>query len=145
MLKDINFMNIAYEIATWSKCISIWVWAIIVKDNRILSTWYNWTPSWYTNCNDYMKDKKRDVHHERSLKHEIHAEMNALLWSARNWVKIEWAIIYCTHQPCYECTKNIISSWIKTIIYKNKFKHNPTTESETFIKDNNCSIIQIKD
>jgi len=145
MLNDKNFINIASEIALGSKCISIWVWTIIVKDNRILSTGYNWTPSWYINCNNYMKDKTREIHHEWSLKHEIHAEMNALLWAARNWVKIEWATIYCTHQPCYECTKNIISSWIKTIIYKEKFKHNSWEESEIFMKDNNCSIYQIKD
>jgi deoxycytidylate deaminase len=60
MLKDENFINIAYEIATGSKCISIGVWAIIVKDNRILSTGYNWTPSWYINCCDYMKNKPRE-------------------------------------------------------------------------------------
>ena len=145
MLNDKNFLNIAFEIATWSKCISIWVWAIIVKDNRILSTGYNWTPSWYINCRDYMSNKKRDQHHDWSLKHEIHAEMNALLWSARNWVKIDWASIYCTHQPCYECTKNIISSWIKKIYYKEKFKHNSWIESENFIIENWCEIKQIND
>jgi dCMP deaminase len=59
--------------------------------------------------------------------------MNALLWAARNWVKIEWATIYCTHQPCYECTKNIIASGIKKIVYKEKF-----------IQENWCEIIQIK-
>ena len=143
MLKDKNFLNIADEIATGSKCISIHVWAIIVKDNRILSTWYNWTPSWYVNCCDYMKDKERNTHHDWSLKHEIHAEMNALLWSARNWVQIEWATIYCTHQPCYECSKNIISSGIKKIVYKEKFKHNSWEESEIFIKENWCEIEQI--
>jgi dCMP deaminase len=31
-----------------------------------------------------MKDKKREDHHDWSVKHEIHAEMNALLWAARN-------------------------------------------------------------
>ena len=143
MLDNKNFINIAYEIAKWSKCISIKVWALIVKDNRILSTWYNWTPSGYVNCNDYMKWKDRTLHHEWSSKYEIHAEMNALLWSARNGVMIEWASIYCTHKPCYECTKNIISSWIKNIFYREEFKHNVWDESEKFIKDNNCFIKKI--
>jgi len=31
-----------------------------------------------------MKNRERDSHHDWSLKHEIHAEMNALLWAARN-------------------------------------------------------------
>ena len=142
MLNDINFINIAEEIATGSKCVSTHVWAIIVKDNRILSTWYNGTPAWYINCNQKWEWPHPD-HHEWSKKHEIHAEMNALLWAARNWVKIENSTIYCTYQPCYDCTKNIIASGIKKIVYKNKFKHNTWNEAEQFIMDNKCEIKQV--
>jgi deoxycytidylate deaminase len=41
MLTDKNFLNIAYEVATGSKCVSRHTGAVIVKDNRILSTGYN--------------------------------------------------------------------------------------------------------
>lgn len=144
MLNHDNFINIALEISKWSKCVSRKVWAIIVRDSRILSTWYNWTPSWYINCNDFWWWVHISWKHwDWSSKHEIHAEMNAILWAARNWVKIEWASVYCTYQPCYECTKNLIWAGIKKIYYKDKWKKNLSTELDEFILDNNIESIQI--
>lgn len=144
MLKHKNFLNIAREISTWSKCVSKSVWAVIVRDNRILSIWYNWTPSWYINCDDYWNWEYTKDHHDWSLKYEIHAEMNAILWAARNWVKIEWSTIYCTLEPCFQCTKNILATWIKTIVYEDKYdKMWWTKEAEKFINDNWIELIQI--
>jgi len=145
MLNDKNFINIVFEIAKWSKCVSRQVWAIIVKDNRILSTGYNWSPAWYTNCNERFNWVYWPEHHDWSAKYEIHAEMNAVLWAARNWVSIEWATIYCTYQPCFDCTKNIIWAWIKHIVYKDKYKHYTWSEAEDFIHDTWCTIRQIND
>lgn len=143
MLKDENFLNIAYEIAKWSKCVSRQTWAVIVKDTRILSTWYNWTPAWYTNCDDYWKGEYTKDHHDWSYKFEIHAEMNALVWAARKWIKIEWATLYSTYQPCFDCTRAILAAWIKKIVYKEKYKHHTWTEAEDFIKDCWCEVQQI--
>ena len=143
MLTDKNFLRIAREIATWSKCVSIQVWALIVKDTRILSTWYNGTPAWYINCKDFWKWEHTDKHHERSLKYEIHSEMNALLWAARRWVSIEWATLYCTYQPCFLCTKNIIAAWIKKIIYEKKYQYTDTNIADKFIRDNGVEIENI--
>lgn len=143
MLNDINFMNIAYEIATWSKCVSKHTWAVIVKENRILSTGYNGTPAWYINCCDYWKWEYTKDHHDWSYKYEIHAEMNALIWAARNGIKIEWATLYSTYQPCFDCTRAIIAAWIKRIVYKEKYKHYTWEEAEKFIKDCGWESIQI--
>jgi len=145
MLKDKNFMNIAFEISTWSKCVSRQTWAVIVMDNRILSTWYNGTPAWYTNCNDYWKWKYTKEHHDWSYKYEIHAEMNAIVWAARNWISIEWATLYSTYQPCFDCTRAIIAAWIKTIVFKDRYKHYKGEEAEKFIIDTGCEIYQIED
>ena len=136
MLNDKTFLKISREIATWSKCVSKQVWSIIVKDTRILSTWYNWTPAWYINCIDFWKWEDNEKHYEWSLKYEIHAEMNALLWAARRGVSIEWATLYCTYQPCFDCTKNIIAAWIKRIVYEKSYKHTDTEIAEKFINDN---------
>jgi dCMP deaminase len=145
MLNDKNFLNIAYEIATWSKCVSRHTWAVIVKDNRILSTGYNWTPPWYVNCNDFWKWKYTPEHHDWSYKYEIHAEMNAIVWAARNGIKIEWATMYCTYEPCFDCTRAIIAAWLTKVVFWEKYKHHTEWELEKFINDNNCEIIQIKD
>lgn len=145
MLKDKNFIKIAEEVSKWSKCISKHVGALIVKDNRILSTWYNWTPAWYINCSDYWNNNYTKEHHDWSDKYEIHAEMNSILWAARKGVNIEWSTIYCTHQPCFQCTKNIIASWIKKIVYKNKYEHVDSSITNKFIEDNNIEILHFKD
>ena len=144
MLNDQNFINIAKEVAKWSKCVSKQVWAVIVKDNRILSIWYNWTPSWYINCSEYWKWKYTSQHHDWSMKYEIHWEMNAIIWAAKMWISIKWATIYSTLQPCFQCTKNIIASWIKKIVFEEKYNHVDTKIANKFIKDNGIIIIQIK-
>ncbi len=144
MLNDENFINIAYEVASWSKCVSRKVWAVIVKDNRILSIWYNWTPSWYVNCNEYWKWKYTPKHHDWSYKYEIHAEMNALVWAARNWIAIDWATVYCTYEPCFDCTRAMLAAWIKRIVFKEKYKHHIWEELKNFINACGCEIEQIK-
>jgi len=145
MLKDKNFLNIAYEIATGSKCVSRQTWAVIVKDNRILSTGYNWTPAWYVNCRDFWKWVYTKDHHDWSYKYEIHAEMNALVWAARNWIKIEGATLYSTYEPCFDCTRAAIAAWIKRIVYREKYKHHTWTELSDFLKATWVEIEQIKD
>ena len=46
------YMNIAIEVSKRSNCLKRNVGAIIVKDNKILSTGYNGTPSGMMNCLD---------------------------------------------------------------------------------------------
>ena len=83
MLSDKNFIKIAQELATASKCVSKQVGAVIVKDGRILSTGYNGTPSGFTNCNEHWKGKYTPEHHEWSKTYEIHAEMNAIILGSK--------------------------------------------------------------
>jgi len=143
MLTDENFMKIAYEISSWSKCVSKHAWAVIVKDNRILSTGYNWTPAWYINCDDYWKWQKEIKHHDWSYKYEIHAEMNALVRAARKWIMIEWGTLYSTYQPCFDCTRAILAAGIKKIVFKEKYKHYTWNEAEEFIIACWCEVVQL--
>lgn len=144
MLTDKNFMKIAYEVATGSKCVSRQVGAVIVKNNRILSIWYNGTPSWYTNCKDFWKWEYTKEHHDWSYKYEIHAEMNAIVWAARNWIKIEWATVYCTYEPCWDCTRAMLWAWIKKIFFSEEYRHHDSKELKKFIEDCGAKIEQIK-
>jgi dCMP deaminase len=144
MLKDKNFINIAKEIATASKCVSKQVGAVIVKDGRILSTGYNGTPSGYINCCDYWDNKYTKEHHEWSKLYEIHAEMNAIIWAAREGISIKDATIYVTLEPCSECSKNLIASGIKRIVYEQSYEHNNSKALSKFIEDNGVIIEQLK-
>ena len=140
MLSDKNFINIAFEIATASKCVSKQVGAVIVKNGRILSTGYNGTPSGYINCCEYWDNTYTSKHHEWSKTYEIHAEMNAIIWAAREGISIKDATIYVTLEPCSECSKNLIASGIKKIVYAKEYEHTHSNIVSKFLKDNGVSI-----
>lgn len=144
MLSDINFLKIAEEIASASKCVSKQVGAVIVKDGRILSTGYNGTPAGYTNCSEHWDGAYTKEHHEWSKTYEIHAEMNAIIWAARKGISIEGATIYVTLEPCSECSKNVIASGIKRIVYDKAYEHTHSAVISKFINDNGVSIEQLK-
>ena len=74
MISDNNFINIAKEIATASKCVSKQVGAVIVKDGRILSTGYNGTPAGYTNCKDHWNGEYTKEHHEPAIDFDLSNE-----------------------------------------------------------------------
>jgi dCMP deaminase len=143
MISDQSFINIAKEIAFASKCVSKQVGAVIVKDGRILSTGYNGTPTGYTNCDDYWDKQYTSQHHEWSKTYEIHAEMNAIIWAARKGISIENATIYVTLEPCSECSKNLIASGIKKIVYDKGYEHTNSEIITGFLKANNVIIEQL--
>lgn len=144
MLRDINFINIAYELASASKCVSRQTWAVIVKWGRIVSTGYNGTPSWYINCCDYWEGKYTKDHHDWSYKYEIHAEMNAIVWAAREWIAVEGATIYCTYEPCFDCTRAIIAAGLKRIIFAEKYKHHTWDEIKEYVEQNGATISHLE-
>ncbi len=144
MITDKNFINIAHEIASASKCVSKQVGAVIVKDGRILSTGYNGTPAGYINCSEHWNNEYTKDHHDWSKTYEIHAEMNALIWAARKGISIEDATIYVTLEPCSECSKNLIAAGIKRIVYDRAYEHTNSDVISKFIKDNGVIIEQLK-
>lgn len=144
MLSDKNFINIAKELATASKCVSKQVGAVIVKDGRILSTGYNGTPAGYINCCEHWEGEYTKDHHNWSKTYEIHAEMNALIWAARKGISVEGATIYVTLEPCSECSKNLIASGIKRIVYDRSYEHTNSDIISKFIKDNNVVIEKLQ-
>jgi dCMP deaminase len=143
MVDDKIFMNIAKEIASASKCVSKQVGAVIVKDGRILSTGYNGTPAGYINCCEEWNNKHTKEHHDWSKTYEIHAEMNAIIWAARKGISIEGATIYVTLEPCSECSKNLIASGIKRIVYEKSYEHTNSEIVSNFLIDNSVKVEKI--
>lgn len=115
------FLKTAYLLGQESKCVSKHVGAVIAKDKRIISTGYNGTPPGFRNCNqeftNYDAATDRERHHEWSKMYEVHAELNAIAFAARNDIGIDGAEIYTILQPCDDCLKNIIAAGIKKIYY----------------------------
>lgn len=49
------FIWILWPTSELSTCYRVKVWAIIVQNWRIISSWYNWTPSWILECEEYKQ------------------------------------------------------------------------------------------
>lgn len=140
-----SYMEIAKILSKRSNCVGAQVGAIIVKDDRILSTGYNGTPKGYDNCCDVWGNQVYPEHYEWSKIYEIHAEQNAIIWAARKGISIEGAEIYSTMRPCTQCTKLIIGSGIKKIYYCMDYpkEYHLNMELEKFLEDNGVEIIKV--
>lgn len=111
-------MQIAEIVATRSTCDRAIVGCLIVNnDNRIVSTGYNGSISGNPHCDD-VGHTMRDGHCIAT----IHAEMNALLYCAKEGISVKECRIYVTHFPCLNCTKALIQSGIKRIYFKNSYR-----------------------
>lgn len=142
---DILYLKMAKEVALLSKCVSHKVGCVIVKDGRPIANGYNGTPSGYQNCDEIFGWSlifDREEHIKFSDQYEIHAELNAILFCAKNGLSIKDATIYCSLEPCYQCMKNIIQAGIKRVVYRSKYDRLPLDYE--FIKECGVTIEQIE-
>ncbi len=113
---DAYFMGVALLSAERSKDNNTQVGSCIVSpDNKILSMGYNGMP---TGCNDDRMpwDRIGDPLNTKYL-YVCHAELNAILNYSGGSGSLKGARIYTTLFPCNECTKAIIQSGIREVIY----------------------------
>lgn len=116
---DDYFIQLAQLIAKRSTCLKRNVGAVIVKDNQILSTGYNGSPSGTTHCTDIGECNRSSHTQGYGLNYcrSAHAEMNAIVSCAKRGISCDGATIYINTFPCSECTKLIINAGIKEIVY----------------------------
>lgn len=115
-----TFLDMANTLGNRSHCVSKGVACFVTRENRIISTGINGTPSGLTNCDDVFcrNDFDKELHHSFSQKYEIHAEVNALLSAARNGISTNKASIYVNYSPCRDCAKSIIAAGIENLYFK---------------------------
>lgn len=141
---DEYFMNIAEVVASRSNCSRRQVAAVIVKDQRIISTGYNGTPKGIKNC--FEGGCKRCSSNSASgldLGECIcnHAEENAIIQAAYHGVSVKNATLYCTYSPCLLCAKMIINAGIKEVIYQDNYGY--TTQTANLLESVNIICRQI--
>ena len=124
---DKRFMELAETVANWSSCYqeNRHVGAIVVKDKHILATGYNGAPSGIVSCTERGECLRRVKNIASGTMQEVcyavHAEQNAIIQAAKMGISLEGATLYVTHQPCVICTRIIINSGIKRVVYKNGY------------------------
>lgn len=117
-IKDLKYHRTYLKMATeWSAlscCNKKKVGAIIVKDGMIISDGFNGTPRGFPNdCEDLNNETYWYV---------LHAEANAILKVAKSSQSTDGATLYVTMSPCKECSKLVIQSGIKRVIYSEEYR-----------------------
>lgn len=121
---------------TWSElshCARKQVGAIIVKDGMIISDGYNGAPSGFDNC---CENDAGETHW-----YVLHAEANAILKVAKSTHNCSDATLYLTLSPCRDCSKLVVQSGIKRVVFINSYKD---TSGVDFLKEAGIEIEQIE-
>ena len=111
---DKVYLKMALTWAELSHCSRKKVGAIIVKDDAIISDGYNGTPSGFDNC---CENDLGETHW-----YVLHAEANAILKGAKSTNNCAGATLYLTHSPCKDCSKLILQSGIKRLVFQDKYR-----------------------
>lgn len=164
---DIAYMKMALAMSELSYAIRSKVGCIIVsEDGQIISQGFNGTPSGMDNCceekilegYDSCSNDNTCPRHLRKVcdccseygipryklitkKEVLHAESNAISkcakWSTASTMN---ATIYITLSPCVECSKLIIQSGIKRVVYYDEYRN---TEGIKLLKAVGIKVEQI--
>ena len=111
---DERYLRMAKIWAENSYCERRKVGALIVKNKMIISDGYNGTPSGFENiCEDENQITKAYV---------LHAEANAITKVAKSNNSSKGSTLYVTTSPCMECSKLIIQSGIKRVVFDEKYR-----------------------
>lgn len=145
---DERFMQMAETVAGWSSCFqeNRHIGAVIVKDKRIVATGYNGAPSGIKNCVERGECLRRVRNIASGTMQEVcyavHAEQNAIIQAAKLGISLDGAVMFVTHQPCVICTRMILNSGIKKVIYKHGY---PDDFALQLFKEANVEIIKYCD
>jgi len=113
-LLDNRYLRMARIWAENSYCKRRQVGALLVKDKMIISDGYNGTPTGFENdCETPENTSKAYV---------LHAEANALTKVAKSANSSDGSTLYVTASPCIECSKLIIQSGIRRVVYAEEYR-----------------------
>ena len=134
LLYHSTYIKMALVWASLSKSKRKKVGALVVKDGTIISDGYNGTPTGFPNdCEDIDGNTPWYV---------LHAEANAILKTARSTQDISGSTLYLTLSPCKDCSKLIIQSGIKRIVYLEDYRD---LDGIKILKTAGVEIIKISD
>lgn len=137
MLKQLRYDKAYLRMAkTWSElshCVRKQVGAIIVKDGMIISDGYNGTPSGFDNCCETSEGD--------TLWYVLHAEANAILKVAKSTHNSQDATLYLTLSPCKDCSKLVVQSGIKRVVFMDLYKDSSGIK---FLKEAGVEVEQIE-
>ena len=149
---DQTYLSMAKTWSSLSKAKRKKVGCLIVKDGAIISDGYNGTPRGFSNqCEDLLPavggkividDEGNMVEGTFNLhtKPEVlHAESNAITKLAKSTQSSQDATMYITIAPCLECSKLIIQSGIRRVVFENHYR---SKQGINLLKKSNIEVIK---
>lgn len=167
------FTKMALDVAQRSTCARVQVGAVIVKNQRVISMGWNGVPHGRKHCIDHFQeifnteypeagietqedyddmfeqwinsDKMKEEHHEFAIRNEIHSEMNAMIFAAKNGISTDGAGVYVVWSPCIDCSKALLQAGIKNVYYYQKYERD--TRGIDFLEENGvvCAQVEIEE
>lgn len=129
------FMEHAKLASLRSKDPKTQVGSCIVKDNKILSEGYNGSTKGFDDDEIPYDCKGEDINSEyygdiSEIKNTfiVHAELNSILNYRGNNSDLDSSTMFVTLFPCLECTKAIIQSGIKKVVYLKMYRFSDKVE-----------------
>lgn len=124
---DTYYMGIAMAVREKANCTGNRIGAVVVLQNRVISTGYNGVPEGMKNCLEggCLRCRNPNGRFPSGTGYDlcicVHAEQNALLSGARFGIAVEGATIYSTMQPCFGCGKELLQAKVKRIVYLHRW------------------------
>ena len=144
--KDDYYLELARDVAKRSTCLRRKYGAVIVKDDRIISTGYNGAPRGRDNCCDLGMCLRQEMNIPSGERYElcrsVHAEANAIIHGT--YTDMIGSTLYLSgidassdaplsvSEPCAMCKRMIINAQIEKIV---SWNGNHGTVEETIVKD----------
>lgn len=145
---DTYFMSMAVLVSSRATCPRRKVGAVLINNRgHVLATGYNGVASGLVHCIDVPCPGANSKSGEGLSKCQaLHAEQNALL-QCRDVYQID--TLYVTTSPCITCTKLLLNTSCKRIVFLSEYSHNDASELWTstnrkLIKFSNIDELLIK-
>lgn len=128
--KDMYYLKIALQVSKRSTCLRRKYGAVIVKDDRILSTGFNGAPRGHINCTKIGTCKRTELNIPHGKQYElcraVHAEQNAVIFA--DYSDMQNATLYLAGMSadgevlaypecCDMCKRVILNARISRVVY----------------------------
>jgi len=121
---DQYFMDMTHLVKARGTCPRRQVGAVIVKDKRVLTTGYNGAPRNFPHPIDVgcLRDELQIPHGMLAdICPCLHAEQNAIIQAATTGVSIDGGDLYCTTQPCTQCSRMVANCGIRRVVFEEEY------------------------
>lgn len=139
---DKLYLDIAKRYSKESSCLRRQVGCVITVKNRIVAGGYNGAPRGIPSCKEKGICLRENSKSGENLQNCLacHAEMNAITQASLLNIGINEGTLYCTHKPCSLCSKLIINTGIKRVVYEKDY---PEKFGEELLKEAKIEIVKM--